>query len=70
LAPHSRRIDHERFVLQQLIETLVEPYTDVLALLRENKILPPASEVWETRFVLDERSADKLRRRRSSASIR
>jgi hypothetical protein len=45
---------------QQIIETIAKPYTDVLALLREQKILPPASEVRENRFVVDERVVDKL----------
>ena len=44
----------------QIIETLNTPYTDVLALLRKHKILPSASEVQETEFVLDQRIADRL----------
>jgi hypothetical protein len=46
---------------QQIIETLNKPDTDVLALLRKQKILPSASEVQEIEFVPDEGIADKLR---------
>jgi hypothetical protein len=47
--------------LQQIIETLARPYTDVIAVLREWKMLPSASEVRETQFVIDKRIADQLR---------
>ena len=45
---------------QQIIETLDTPDTDVLALLRKHRILPSASEVQKTQFVLDEAIADRL----------
>jgi len=44
---------------QQIIGAIARPYTDVPALLREQEILSPASEVQESRFVLDERIAAK-----------
>ena len=46
---------------QQIIDMIARPYTDVLALLREQEILPSVSEGRETRFVVGERIADKLR---------
>jgi hypothetical protein len=44
---------------RKMIETLETPCTDMLALLRKHKILPSASEVHETPFLLDERIADR-----------
>ena len=45
---------------QQIIERRNTPDTDVLALLRKHKILPAASDVQETEFVLDEAIANRL----------
>jgi hypothetical protein len=44
---------------QQIIGAIARPYTDVPALLREQESLSPASEMQESRFVLDERIAAK-----------